>query len=154
MILFIIITTAIIAAFLLEQIHIIITIYIGIFIVIIISIFGLLIPHIRKIEKKQRIIENIQLQNKTIQEVYLERLERSLNPSEIDRATILKDIIPSTTFTNSDEKKTCAICKIEIREGQKVYQCKECLWFFHVDHLILWLVDNEKCPICKHPLEI
>lgn len=42
----------------------------------------------------------------------------------------------------------CAICKLEIREGQKIIQCPSCLAVFHEEHYNEWVKNESACPIC------
>ena len=48
--------------------------------------------------------------------------------------------------------KSCAICKLELREGQKALQCPTCLALFHTKHLMDWLKRETRCPICRTEL--
>ncbi|MFW9924595.1 MAG: RING finger domain-containing protein [Candidatus Thorarchaeota archaeon] len=43
----------------------------------------------------------------------------------------------------------CAICKLEIREGQKLAQCTNCLAVFHEELYSEWINDNKACPVCS-----
>lgn len=43
----------------------------------------------------------------------------------------------------------CAICKLELREDQKIVQCMNCKTLFHEKHLRQWLKNNTKCPVCE-----
>ncbi|MBD3191130.1 MAG: hypothetical protein GF308_10820 [Candidatus Heimdallarchaeota archaeon] len=52
-------------------------------------------------------------------------------------------------YTRSVLGKTCAICKLELREEQVVVQCPHCLALFHLDHLVEWLKIEPECPICQ-----
>lgn len=47
----------------------------------------------------------------------------------------------------------CGICKLSLREDQKIYRCPNCQNLFHEEHLIDWLLSNQNCPICDFPLE-
>lgn len=47
----------------------------------------------------------------------------------------------------------CMICKLEIRDKQKVITCPFCKSYFHEDHLIEWIALNEDCPVCKKTLK-
>lgn len=52
------------------------------------------------------------------------------------------------------EGKTCAICKLELRSGQKIVQCSLCDNLFHEEHLVSWLLDNTDCPVCNRKILI
>ncbi|NHJ85437.1 MAG: hypothetical protein FK734_08230 [Asgard group archaeon] len=43
----------------------------------------------------------------------------------------------------------CAICKLEIREGQKITQCPYCMAIFHEEHYLDWLKEDPICPVCS-----
>ena len=43
----------------------------------------------------------------------------------------------------------CAICKLEIRENQKIIQCPNCLAVFHEEHYKDWLERENTCPVCS-----
>jgi len=52
------------------------------------------------------------------------------------------------------EKKTytCMICKLPIKEGQKVSRCPMCQSLFHDEHIFEWLKVKGKCPVCIQSL--
>lgn len=56
--------------------------------------------------------------------------------------------IPKEIFTGSNDKLICAICKLELREGQEVFKCEDCLCLFHIEHITTWLEKNDNCPVC------
>ncbi|MFW9923296.1 MAG: RING finger domain-containing protein [Candidatus Thorarchaeota archaeon] len=43
----------------------------------------------------------------------------------------------------------CSICKLEIKQGEKIAQCPNCLAIFHNDHYEEWLKNGSTCPVCK-----
>ncbi len=47
----------------------------------------------------------------------------------------------------------CAICKLEVREGQKIAQCPHCLATFHDEHYNDWLKDESICPVCSREIK-
>ena len=55
---------------------------------------------------------------------------------------------------NEVSGKKCDICKLELREDQKVVKCQYCEWLFHATHLFEWLVLNDDCPVCKKRLKV
>jgi hypothetical protein len=59
-----------------------------------------------------------------------------------------------TDYSGSLDRKTCSICKLELREGQAVLQCPHCSSLFHAEHLAEWLFINPECPICQSPLHL
>jgi hypothetical protein len=66
-------------------------------------------------------------------------VEKTMNPQE---SFIFKR-------KNIDEVIPCMICKLEIRDQQIVFQCPNCLSYFHVKHLNEWLAKNNDCPVCN-----
>ncbi|HUT79884.1 MAG TPA: RING finger domain-containing protein [Candidatus Bathyarchaeia archaeon] len=52
------------------------------------------------------------------------------------------------------EKKAriCMICKLSIKDGQKVSRCPMCQSLFHDDHIFEWLKVKGKCPVCIQSL--
>lgn len=82
------------------------------------------------------------------------------NPITLDRYSITNNSNPTTNnepelktslipYTGEKSGKVCMICKLEIRKGQKIMQCKECLSVFHKEHIEEWLETNKDCPVCN-----
>ena len=120
-----------------------------------IIVFGILIAfklYFGKKEKKHEDKENTE-GYELLQRVYLERMELILNPTDLDKINLIKKRIPVVKFTILKEQKVCGICKLEIRKDQEIYQCTNCLWFYHIDHMALWLLENKDCPICTRKIE-
>jgi len=100
----------------------------------------------------EKMVARLQAENLP-QEEYLERLENTLISTKSDDIEVKRMIIPKAIFSGADEKKICGICKLEIRTGQEVFKCDECLWLFHSNHIAMWLVQHNKCPICSKKFE-
>ncbi|MHA1837794.1 MAG: hypothetical protein ACTSVH_07465 [Candidatus Heimdallarchaeota archaeon] len=63
---------------------------------------------------------------------------------------MIEQSIPLQIYQREDnESHRCGVCKLEIKAGQEICKCEGCLWLFHREHLIKWLVDHEKCPVCS-----
>ena len=56
-------------------------------------------------------------------------------------------------FDGIIEDKYCSICKLELREKQRVLQCPYCENLFHKEHIEEWLQNNTKCPVCQKKLK-
>jgi hypothetical protein len=45
-------------------------------------------------------------------------------------------------------KKKCQICKISFDKSDLATRCPKCFSFYHIDHLIKWLMEHNVCPVC------
>lgn len=59
----------------------------------------------------------------------------------------------SKKYFGSIKSETCGICKFELREGQEILQCTYCSSLFHEGHLTEWFQKDNRCPVCKRPLD-
>ncbi|MFW9921737.1 MAG: RING finger domain-containing protein [Candidatus Thorarchaeota archaeon] len=53
-----------------------------------------------------------------------------------------------------EEKKVdvCMICKLILKPDKPVSQCPMCQSMFHMDHIIEWLSQKNRCPVCQQNL--
>ncbi len=75
-----------------------------------------------------------------------------IEPSMISKSEFLiyyNSILLLRTDTDSDVK--CSICRQQITDEGIMCGCG---YFYHYDHLIDWLRNNNTCPVCKHKLSI
>ena len=49
-----------------------------------------------------------------------------------------------------NKNDTCAICKLRVNENESIVICPTCQILFHEKHLMDWLQNNNKCPVCGH----
>jgi DNA replication ATP-dependent helicase Dna2 len=54
-------------------------------------------------------------------------------------------------FLEDIKEGMCHICLQDVKKG---IQCLGCLYWYHKDHLISWVMSNNNCPICKHALKM
>ncbi|MBA7539806.1 hypothetical protein ES705_32091 [subsurface metagenome] len=67
-------------------------------------------------------------------------------------ARILKKVIVKSkkiTEAKGDRNK-CLICFQPIYEN--AIECPFCERLYHIDHLVAWIEENERCPYCKTTL--
>lgn len=52
------------------------------------------------------------------------------------------------------KKKThsCMICKLPLKKHQEVAMCPMCKSTFHKGHIIAWLQEKGRCPVCFQEL--
>ena len=43
----------------------------------------------------------------------------------------------------------CSICKLQLREDQKLSHCPYCNSLFHEEHMEEWMKYNQDCPVCN-----
>ncbi len=55
------------------------------------------------------------------------------------------------TVNSIEGEESCIICRQKIKLG---VQCLGCAYWYHEDHLKLWLENNVSCPICKNTLNL
>ena len=72
----------------------------------------------------------------------------TLNEAKPNTANETKMNIVFVPYTGEVQGKKCMICKLEIREGQKIMICEGCLSLFHKEHILEWLETNFDCPVC------
>lgn len=142
------------AIFIHDVVNLSLTLLFGILFLLIILFLGFGLPNILKERKKKDIRKYVHQQNTERKELTLAGVLCNFDLTDSDRVVVIKKSIPSTIFSKSDEKKMCGICKLEIRPGQEVFQCTFCLWHFHIDHLAIWLIDRNDCPICAKNLDL
>ncbi|GAJ15150.1 unnamed protein product, partial [marine sediment metagenome] len=67
-------------------------------------------------------------------------------------ARILKKVmVKSKKITEvKGERNKCLICFQPIYEN--AIECPFCERLFHIDHLVAWIEENERCPYCKTAL--
>ena len=51
------------------------------------------------------------------------------------------------------ESKCCSICKLELRENQKIFMCTFCKNLFHKEHIFEWLENDNECPVCQRVIK-
>jgi hypothetical protein len=51
------------------------------------------------------------------------------------------------------KKYTCSICYETIGNNLNIVACPECKFIFHLNHLLKWAEDNDKCPVCQFKIK-
>ncbi|XP_078684441.1 uncharacterized protein LOC144917940 [Branchiostoma floridae x Branchiostoma belcheri] len=74
----------------------------------------------------------------------LDEPPRGLTPQEIEN-------IPYRNFARNEEAKTCSICIVNYRTGNRV-KMLPCAHEFHEACIKRWLRDHENCPTCRQPV--
>jgi len=64
--------------------------------------------------------------------------------------SIENDLIQTPTEITQEN---CSICKLEIRENQRLRQCMLCYAIFHEEHLEKWMQKNNDCPVCDRRIK-
>ncbi len=54
--------------------------------------------------------------------------------------------------TEQSNNITCVICYQNITDNNQILRCPSCDVAFHKNHLLQWVFENQKCPICKAKL--
>ncbi|KAJ4778459.1 RING-H2 finger protein ATL1 [Rhynchospora pubera] len=71
----------------------------------------------------------------------------------LDELTIKS--IPTVAYRKPKESgvfHVCAVCINEFQEEEKIRVLPNCLHFFHVDCIDVWLRANANCPLCRSPI--
>ncbi|XP_027362869.1 RING-H2 finger protein ATL52-like [Abrus precatorius] len=50
---------------------------------------------------------------------------------------------------DGDEGDTCAVCLGDFEEGEELRTMPECLHYFHVPCIDIWLSSHSSCPVCR-----
>eukprot|EP00058_Branchiostoma_floridae_P001093 XP_002586581.1 hypothetical protein BRAFLDRAFT_106176 [Branchiostoma floridae] len=74
----------------------------------------------------------------------LDEPPRGLSPQEIES-------IPYRNFARNEEAKTCSICIVNYRTGNRV-KTLPCSHEFHEACIKRWLREHENCPTCRQPV--
>jgi hypothetical protein len=87
---------------------------------------------------------------------YLDRLQEGIERAKERRQNYSDEELAALTasvYEGPIEGEFCMICKLSFSEGQEILQCPLCEALYHHDHLIGWLEEKSKCPVCKEPLK-
>ncbi|CAH1267140.1 RLIM [Branchiostoma lanceolatum] len=74
----------------------------------------------------------------------LDEPPRGLTPQEVES-------IPYRNFARNEEAKTCSICIVNYRTGNRV-KTLPCSHEFHEACIKRWLREHENCPTCRQPV--
>ncbi|MBD3190829.1 MAG: hypothetical protein GF308_09310 [Candidatus Heimdallarchaeota archaeon] len=77
----------------------------------------------------------------------VERAKRRKKDQEVDI-----ELVP-TQFEGDIKDEFCMICKLNFSKSQEILQCPLCLSLYHQDHLLQWLTEQKKCPVCREPMK-
>jgi hypothetical protein len=86
-------------------------------------------------------------------EIYKQRVEQA-----IQRALGKQERIPITEdmtvveYAKKPMNEICMVCKLFLKEKDKILQCPVCESLYHRDHLLEWITVKKKCPVCSQVL--
>ncbi|MBD3189482.1 MAG: hypothetical protein GF308_02510 [Candidatus Heimdallarchaeota archaeon] len=95
----------------------------------------------------------ILLKNREKKELKLQKLNDEFLSYESQTATTRERELHYLIYDGEENNnQICGICKLAIAKGEPKFYCPSCHTLFHRRHLIDWLKQNKKCPICKEQL--
>jgi hypothetical protein len=94
---------------------------------------------------------SIQVQN--LEEKLLEQtLQESLMEYKTqERKPGVKIVASSRLAKKEDTDYTCAICKLNIEEKEKIHQL-ECNHIYHENCIAQWVMYKSECPVCRRSI--
>lgn len=86
-------------------------------------------------------------------EKYIRRVQEAVERAKRRKKDRIEEIelIP-IRYEGGIEDEFCMICKLKFSKGQEILQCPLCLSLYHRDHLLQWLTEKKKCPVCREPM--
>ena len=102
------------------------------------------------LKEKSAVVEVGLVEDKVEKEILQEIIVVAENISRTARI-IKKVMVKSKKITEvKGERNKCLICFQSIYEN--AIECPFCERLFHIDHLVAWIEENERCPYCKTAL--